>query len=118
MEVKGLTQHQYAMNHPAGRIGKRLVLKVSDVMKHWSELPLVKPEQNGSNPSSNLPSYSSPLLSSLPSSLQSLLSALLSPLSSLHFLLTALLSLLCPLSPLSQQSSSSSQHAREPPSYQ
>lgn len=47
MQVKGLTQHQYAMNHPAGRIGKRLVLKVSDVMKPWKELPLVKPSQVG-----------------------------------------------------------------------
>ena len=35
--VKGLTQNQYAMNHPAGRIGKRLVLKVTDVMKTYGE---------------------------------------------------------------------------------
>ena len=35
--VKGLTQNQYAMNHPAGRIGKRLVLKVTDVMKPYGE---------------------------------------------------------------------------------
>lgn len=47
MELKGLTQNQYAMNHPAGRIGKRLVLKVSDVMKPYGELPLVKPTANG-----------------------------------------------------------------------
>ena len=47
MELKGLTQNQYAMNHPAGRIGKRLVLKVTDVMKPFEELPLVKPSANG-----------------------------------------------------------------------
>jgi len=47
MELKGLTQNQYAMNHPAGRIGKRLVLRVADVMKPWGELPLVKPDMNG-----------------------------------------------------------------------
>jgi arabinose-5-phosphate isomerase len=45
--VEGLTQNQYAMNHPAGRIGKRLVLKVTDVMKPWGDLPLVKPSVNG-----------------------------------------------------------------------
>ena len=47
MELKGLTQNQYVLNHPAGRIGKRLVLKVSDVMKDWKELPLARPEMNG-----------------------------------------------------------------------
>jgi len=47
MQVKGLTQNQYAMNHPAGRIGKRLVLTVKDVMKPWNDLPLVKPAQLG-----------------------------------------------------------------------
>ena len=47
MELRGLTQNQYALNHPAGRIGKRLVLKVTDVMKGWEELPLAKPAMNG-----------------------------------------------------------------------
>jgi arabinose-5-phosphate isomerase len=49
MELKGLTKNQYALNHPAGRIGKRLVLRVGDVMKPWSELPLCSPETNGAD---------------------------------------------------------------------
>jgi hypothetical protein len=34
-QSKHLTRDQYAMNHPAGRIGKRLILRVSDVMVRW-----------------------------------------------------------------------------------
>mmetsp|Transcript_22229 Transcript_22229/g.26696 ORF Transcript_22229/g.26696 Transcript_22229/m.26696 type:complete len:342 (+) Transcript_22229:148-1173(+) len=47
MKKRGLTQPEYAMNHPAGRIGKRLVLRVSDVMKSGNVLPLATPGQNG-----------------------------------------------------------------------
>ena len=32
MESKGLTQDDFAVNHPAGRLGKRLTLRVSDLM--------------------------------------------------------------------------------------
>ena len=32
MEVKGLTAEDFAANHPAGRLGKRLTLKVSNLM--------------------------------------------------------------------------------------
>ena len=32
MEAKGLTQDDFAVNHPAGRLGKRLTLTVGDVM--------------------------------------------------------------------------------------
>ena len=32
MQVKGLTVDDFALNHPAGRIGKRLIIKVSDLM--------------------------------------------------------------------------------------
>ena len=46
MHAKGLTPDEYAMNHPAGRIGKRLVLKVADVMK-IDGLPCCTPSQNG-----------------------------------------------------------------------
>ena len=42
MQAKHLTQDQYAMNHPAGRIGKRLMLRVSDLMLSGRELPLAK----------------------------------------------------------------------------
>ena len=32
MQSKGLTQDDFAVNHPAGRLGKRLTLRVSDLM--------------------------------------------------------------------------------------
>jgi arabinose-5-phosphate isomerase len=32
MEAKGLTQEDFATNHPAGQLGKRLTLRVSDLM--------------------------------------------------------------------------------------
>lgn len=34
------------MNHPAGRIGKRLMLRVSDLMLTGQELPLAKPQES------------------------------------------------------------------------
>lgn len=40
MESKGLTQADFAANHPAGRLGKRLTLKVSDLMH---ESPNISP---------------------------------------------------------------------------
>ena len=36
-QAKHLTRDQYAMNHPAGRIGKRLMLRVVDVMIRCAE---------------------------------------------------------------------------------
>lgn len=42
MQAKNLTREQYALNHPAGRIGKRLIFRVQDVMKKPDELPLCK----------------------------------------------------------------------------
>lgn len=60
MMARGLTMDQYAMNHPAGRIGKRLVMKVADIMKTEKNVSKATPEDNGlaaltalsSNPSS------------------------------------------------------------------
>ncbi len=43
MQAKNLTKDQYAMNHPAGRIGKRLILRVVDVAKQ-NDIPLVTGE--------------------------------------------------------------------------
>ena len=42
-QAKRLTREQYAMNHPAGRIGKRLTLRVVDVMVTSVQLPRVLP---------------------------------------------------------------------------
>lgn len=43
MEAKGLTEKDFAENHPAGRLGKRLTLKVSSLM-HQS--PNISPDSN------------------------------------------------------------------------
>ncbi len=43
MESKGLTDEEFAVNHPAGQLGKRLTLKVSDLM-HAS--PNISPSAN------------------------------------------------------------------------
>ncbi|GAB4819506.1 hypothetical protein N2152v2_006552 [Parachlorella kessleri] len=44
MQARHLSREEYAQNHPAGRIGKRLILRVTDVMLHGEELPLVMPD--------------------------------------------------------------------------
>ncbi len=41
MSVKGLTPEDFALNHPGGRLGKRLTLKVSDLMRAGDENPTV-----------------------------------------------------------------------------
>jgi arabinose-5-phosphate isomerase len=41
MKVKGLTPDDFAVNHPAGRLGKRLTLKVVDLMHGGSHCPSV-----------------------------------------------------------------------------
>lgn len=42
MQVKGLTPDDFALNHPAGRIGKRLTLRVADLMKGGAENPRIR----------------------------------------------------------------------------
>jgi arabinose-5-phosphate isomerase len=41
MQVKGLTPDDFALNHPAGQLGKRLTLKVSDLMHGGAENPVI-----------------------------------------------------------------------------
>ncbi len=43
MQAKGHTPEDFALNHPAGRLGKRLTLRVADLMKHGADHPLVSP---------------------------------------------------------------------------
>ncbi|MBW4613050.1 MAG: KpsF/GutQ family sugar-phosphate isomerase [Desmonostoc vinosum HA7617-LM4] len=43
MQVKGLTEADFALNHPAGRLGKRLTLKVADIMHSGAENPTISP---------------------------------------------------------------------------
>ncbi|HEY2961166.1 MAG TPA: KpsF/GutQ family sugar-phosphate isomerase [Pyrinomonadaceae bacterium] len=43
MQMKGLTPEDFALNHPAGRLGKRLTLKVSDLMRTGDDNPTILP---------------------------------------------------------------------------
>ena len=43
MQIKGLTPEDFALNHPAGRLGKRLTLKVSDLMRKGDDNPTILP---------------------------------------------------------------------------
>jgi len=42
MQVKGLTMDDFALNHPAGQLGKRLTLRVVDLMHRGTENPTVQ----------------------------------------------------------------------------
>jgi arabinose-5-phosphate isomerase len=44
MQVKGLTPEAFAINHPAGRLGKRLTLRVRDLMHSGAEMPSITPQ--------------------------------------------------------------------------
>ena len=44
MQVKEITPEAFALNHPSGRLGKRLTLKVDDVMHSGVERPTVTPD--------------------------------------------------------------------------
>src|ERR1700694_2084474 len=41
MRAKGLTENDFANNHPAGQLGKRLTLRVSDMMHGGKENPTI-----------------------------------------------------------------------------
>lgn len=43
MQARGLTLEQFAHNHPAGQLGKRLTLRVSDLMLTGTQVPAVPP---------------------------------------------------------------------------
>ncbi len=43
MEMKNLTPNDFAMNHPAGRLGKRLILSVADLMHAGKANPVIGP---------------------------------------------------------------------------
>lgn len=42
MKVKGITSDDFAVNHPAGQLGKRLTLRVADLMHAGAAMPSVK----------------------------------------------------------------------------
>ncbi|MEN3327428.1 MAG: arabinose-5-phosphate isomerase [Acidobacteriota bacterium] len=41
MKVKGLTPDDFAVNHPAGQLGKRLTLRVADLMHRDNDNPMI-----------------------------------------------------------------------------
>ena len=43
LEARGFTAEEFAFSHPGGALGKRLLLRVADVMVRGSEIPSVKP---------------------------------------------------------------------------
>lgn len=45
LDARGFTSEDFAMSHPGGSLGKRLLLKLDDIMVKESALPLVSPEQ-------------------------------------------------------------------------
>ena len=44
MQNRGLSLDEYALNHPAGRIGKSITLKVEDLMIVGNQVPLAQPD--------------------------------------------------------------------------
>ena len=44
LEARGFTSDDFALSHPAGRLGKRLVLRVADIMHKAPHIPLVSPK--------------------------------------------------------------------------
>ncbi|HRH34649.1 MAG TPA: KpsF/GutQ family sugar-phosphate isomerase [Catalimonadaceae bacterium] len=45
MKQKGLKEGDFASNHPAGQLGKNLLLKASDIMHEGNKMPTAKPDQ-------------------------------------------------------------------------
>lgn len=44
LELRGFTAEDFALSHPSGSLGKRLLLRVSDVMHTGDEIPRVTPD--------------------------------------------------------------------------
>ncbi len=42
LESRGFTQEDFARSHPAGRLGKRLLLHIDDIMHSGEDIPLVR----------------------------------------------------------------------------
>jgi len=44
LKIRGFTAEDFAMSHPSGSLGKRLLLRVADVMRTGDEIPRVDPD--------------------------------------------------------------------------
>jgi arabinose-5-phosphate isomerase len=49
MHLRGFTPADFARNHPGGRLGKRLTLRVGDLMHHGSDNPTAGPDASWDN---------------------------------------------------------------------
>lgn len=46
MTMRGMTESDFASNHPAGQLGKNLLLRAADVMHSGDRLPIIRPDQS------------------------------------------------------------------------
>ena len=46
MTAREFTHEDFARSHPAGRLGKRLLLHIKDIMHTGEQLPIIKPDSN------------------------------------------------------------------------
>jgi arabinose-5-phosphate isomerase len=44
LKARGFTEEDFARSHPAGNLGRRLLLHVSDVMRSGADIPTVRPD--------------------------------------------------------------------------
>jgi arabinose-5-phosphate isomerase len=44
LEARGFTAQDFARSHPGGALGRRLLLRVEDIMRSGADLPRVRPE--------------------------------------------------------------------------
>lgn len=44
LEARGFTPEDFALSHPGGSLGRRLLLKIGDVMRSGAQLPVVSPD--------------------------------------------------------------------------
>ena len=44
LQARGFTEEDFALSHPGGNLGRRLLLRVSDIMHTGDGIPLVKPD--------------------------------------------------------------------------
>ena len=44
LEARGFTEHDFARSHPGGSLGRRLLLRVSDIMHTGDAIPMVSPD--------------------------------------------------------------------------
>ena len=42
LETRGFTREDFAMSHPAGQLGRRLLLHIRDIMHSGDEIPSVQ----------------------------------------------------------------------------